>query len=53
MIYNVTLNNYERVCKSCTIYIGLIIIGISSASFIFVGLRKNYFSDILICLLLL
>ena len=26
MIYNVTLNNHERVCKSCTIHIVLLII---------------------------
>ena len=26
MIYNTTLNDYEKVCKSCTIYIVLLII---------------------------
>ena len=41
MIYNGTLNNYEKVCNSCTLYITLfaitflIIIGISSAYFCF------------------
>ena len=43
IIYNGTLNNYENVCNSCTIYIVLlaiaflIIIGISSAYFLFIG----------------
>ena len=41
MIYNVTLNDYEKVCNSCTIYIVLfviaflMIISISSAYFYF------------------
>ena len=26
MIYNATLNNYEKVCHSCTIYITLLVI---------------------------
>ena len=41
MIYNGTLNDYEKICNSCTIYIilfviaFLIIIGISSVYFYF------------------
>ena len=41
MIYNATLNNYGRLCNSCTIYIVLLIIffiisiSISSAFFFF------------------
>ena len=34
MIDNVTLNDYRRVCSFCTIYIVLLIIGISR-SFLF------------------
>ena len=43
MIYNTTLNDYGKVCNSCTIYIVffaiafLIIIGISSSCIIFTG----------------
>ena len=43
MIYNATLNYYEKVCNSCTIYIVLliitllVIIGISCAFIIFIG----------------
>ena len=50
MIYNGTLNDYERLCNSCTIYIVLfaidflIIIGISSAFIYFHWhLKKKYF----------
>ena len=41
MIHNVNLNDYRKVCKSCTIYVvllviaSLMIIGISSAFFLF------------------
>ena len=41
MIYNSTLNNYEKICSSCTVYIilfaiaFLMIIGISSEYFYF------------------
>ena len=41
MVYNVTLNDYERACKSCTVQIVLLIItftiimGISGACFYF------------------
>ena len=47
MIYNGTLNDYENVCNSCTIYIVLlviaflIIIGISSAHFYFYWYLKR------------
>ena len=44
MIDNVTLNDYRRVCSFCTIYIVLLIIGISR-SFLFLY-EKNYFSVI-------
>ena len=44
MIDNVTLNDYRRVCSFCTIYIVLLITGISS-SFLFLY-EKNYFSVI-------
>ena len=43
MIYNTTLNYYEKVCSSCIIYIVLlistllVIIGISCAFIIFIG----------------
>ena len=47
MIYNETLNDYENVCNSCTIYIVLfviaflIIIGISSAFIYFYWYLKK------------
>ena len=50
MIYNATLNDYEKVCKSCTIYILLlliimfvIIISIGSACFYFYWFKKKYY----------
>ena len=50
MIYNSTLNDYEKVCKSCTIYILLlliimfvIIISIGSACFYFYWFKKKYY----------
>ena len=49
MIYNVTLNDYGKVCKSCTIYIVLliiifvIIIGISSTFSHFYWLQKKIY----------
>ena len=50
IIYNVTLSDYEKVCKSCTICIVLlfitfiIIIGIKSGSFYFYRLKKKIIS---------
>ena len=44
-VYNATLNDYETVCKSCTLYIVLSItafimaMGINGACFIFIGIR--------------
>ena len=49
-IHNVPLNNYEKVCRTCRIYIVLlimtfvIIIGISSAFFYFYWLKKKSIS---------
>ena len=40
MIYNGTLNDYEKVCNSCTIYIVLFII----AFLIIIGISSPYFS---------
>ena len=43
LIYNMTLNSYEKVCNSCTIYILLLVISfiisicISGAFFIVIG----------------
>ena len=51
MIYNETLNDYEKVCNSCTIYIVLffiaflIKIGISSAYFYFRWYLKRSNND--------
>ena len=47
MIYNSTLNDYEEICSSCTVYIVLfviaflMIIGISSAYFYFYFVLKK------------
>ena len=49
MIYNVTLNNYTKVCNSCTIYIVLLILtsitlmGIGSAYIYFYSHTKKMF----------
>ena len=56
MIHNVTLNDYGKVCKSCTILLliitFIIIIGISSVFFTFIGLGKTLFQwNILIWML--
>ena len=40
MIYNGTLNDYEKTCNYCTIYTVLLIIGISSAHFLLVLKKK-------------
>ena len=54
MIHNVTLNDFAKVCKSCTIYIILLVItfiisiSISSVFFYFYYYwfkEKNYFSE--------
>ena len=39
MIYNETLNDYEKVCNSCTVYIVLFII----ALLIIIGINSLYF----------
>ena len=39
MIYNVTSNDHEKVCSSCTIYIALLVI----AFLIIIGIRHFYF----------
>ena len=44
MIYNDTLNNYKKVCNSCTIYVVLFIIFLIisiSISLIFIGTQKK------------
>ena len=47
MVYNVTLNDDRKICNSCTIYVVLLviacllIIGISSAFFIYVDIQKK------------
>ena len=38
-IYNATLNGYERVCNSCTVYIVLLVIVFS----IIMGVRSAFF----------
>ena len=51
MIYNETLNDYKKICNSCTIYIVLsifvflIIIGISSVYFYFCWYLEKYNTD--------
>ena len=56
MTYTGTLNNYERVCESCTIYIvlfviALLIIIIISSAFIFIGTYKEVTLVLLILVL--
>ena len=47
MTYNATLNDYEKVCNFCIIYIVLLVIffimdaSISSALFTFIGTQKR------------
>ena len=44
MIYNDTLNNYKKVCNSCTMYVVLFIIFLIisiSISLIFIGTQKK------------
>ena len=57
MIYNRTLNDYGKVCNSCTIYIvlfaiALIIIGISSAYFYFYWYLKKIILSLILALIL-
>ena len=53
MIYNSTLNDYERVCNSCTMYIVLlvidflIIIGTTSVIFLFLLVLKRKRTNII------